>query len=156
MIINPQTLLLSDVLKTRFFENILFTEKIVWNLFHIFNNKKIIKRLPVTAIYNNSEFAAKANIKYCFYLVRTKALKLKARKITTDEFAIKTSRDIVLEEKNLLEFLHKIDINNNHKHIQKQITAIHKAAFANAECFELFIPLSTSPSELGNFVKDFI
>lgn len=156
MIINLQVLLLSDVLKTIFFENILFTEKIVWNLFRILNNKKIIKRLPVTAIYNNSEFAAKANIKYCFYLVRTKALKLKARKITIDVFAMKTSRDIVLEEKNLLEFLHKTDINDSHKHVQRQVTAIYKAAFANAEYFELLIPLDTSPLELGNFKKDFI
>ncbi len=156
MIINPQIFLLSDALKPRFFENILFTERIVWNLFRIFNNKKITKRLPVTAIYNNSEFAAKANIKYCFYLVRTEALKLKARKITTDDFVMKTSQDIVLEEKNLLEFLRKTDINNSHKHVQRQVTAIYNAAFANAECFELLIPLDTSSLELGNFIKDFI
>ena len=147
MNINPFALLFREPLETRFFENINYTEKILFKLFSFFG-KYIIKRFPIAKIYDDHQLAREGNIRYYFYIHRTNTQDFRIQKIKPADFAWRTSHDLVKEIKNLSKC-------NNTKDIQGEIADIHRHAIGEAECYKMIIPASKSPIEIKELTQEF-
>lgn len=136
--VGPRTFLLSNKTMDRMFKDLSMLEKLVWSLFKaIRGSTGVAKRVHLSKIYNGRAIVG-ADIRYCFYLNRTDEGMMKAIKITDNDFATKTSIDMILEVKDMLRYSGVSD--NYVDGLKKKIEDVCNQSLTNVECFELLIP----------------
>lgn len=150
----PRTFLLSDETMDRMFKNLSVLEKFIWRLFKaIKSTKGIAKRIYFSETYNNGAIT-KATIRYCFYLKQIENGVLKLSKMKNDDFAIRTSRDIISEVEDMIRYTGMSG--DDRDRLREKILDVCKRSIANVECFELLIPYKTPPAEVRDFINDII